>query len=168
MNEYPRAKQTTPPGICLYSAARKQGIKRVKACSACVHMANHTLMLMKNLTTFLSCALLSAAVSNSLRADIVLPKTACIQADTILSYKILNDKTAIFSLASGPPVRMTLARECPQLKFHGYFSYIPINGLLCADSPESIGQSITTRAGLSCTIARLEPVAELPLDPPRP
>ena len=74
--------------------------------------------------------------------------TACIDTDTIKAYTIESDSRVRFFLSDGRAVLMTLDPVCPQLKFHGYLTYTPLDGKLCVGPGE-----IVTRAGQSCHIA---------------
>jgi len=76
----------------------------------------------------------------------------CIETDEIQSYKIETDDMIRFTMKDGERLIMRLKSYCPQLRFHGYFSYTPMNGRLCAGADE-----IKTRSGLPCMIGSLAP-----------
>ena len=87
---------------------------------------------------------------NSLEAQ-VQSEAQCIETDNIASYKIETDDIVKFLMTDGSYVEMRLKHSCPQLRFHGYLSYTPMNGQLCAGADE-----IKTRAGLPCRIQSFE------------
>ncbi|MFC3053706.1 DUF6491 family protein [Kordiimonas pumila] len=74
----------------------------------------------------------------------------CLETDTIISYMVESDEAVRFTLADNKNVIMSLKPHCPQLRFHGYVSFTPVNGKLCAGVDE-----IKTRAGLPCRISGL-------------
>jgi len=76
----------------------------------------------------------------------------CVVVDRIDASRILDDETIRLDIAGGPPVMMHLARRCPQLRFHGFFTYEPTFGQLCAAI-----DSVVTRAGERCEIAGFSP-----------
>lgn len=79
----------------------------------------------------------------------------CLETDNIASYKIETDDLIRFIMKDGGTMIMRLKSYCPQLRFHGYLSYTPMNGRLCAGADE-----IKTRSGLPCLIGSVMP--ELP------
>lgn len=103
---------------------------------------------------------LHAAVSvaifnyNNLTAQETPPaaEAQCLETDHIKSYKIETDDLIRFTMTNGDNMIMRLKSYCPQLRFHGYFSYTPMNGRLCAGADE-----IKTRSGLPCIIGSLVP-----------
>lgn len=78
------------------------------------------------------------------------PEAQCLETDHIESYKIETDDLIRFTMTNGDKMIMRLKSYCPQLRFHGYFSYTPMNGRLCAGADE-----IKTRSGLPCIIGSL-------------
>ena len=74
----------------------------------------------------------------------------CLETDNIKSYKIETDDLILFTMKDGGKVSMRLKSYCPRLRFHGYLSYTPMNGRLCAGADE-----IKTRSGLPCLIGSL-------------
>lgn len=88
---------------------------------------------------------------------------ACLIVDTITGYRIENDQQIRFQLTGGSETLMVLKPHCPQLHFHDYFSYTPVNGALCAGRDE-----IKTRAGLPCRIDAIKPVSAENTIPPTP
>lgn len=76
----------------------------------------------------------------------------CLETDNIQSYKIETDDLIRFTMKDGGKIIMRLKSYCPQLRFHGYLSYTPMNGRLCAGADE-----IKTRSGLPCLIGSLSP-----------
>ncbi|MEX0298073.1 MAG: hypothetical protein AB3N28_03315 [Kordiimonas sp.] len=83
------------------------------------------------------------------------PEAQCLETDNIESYKIETDDLIRFTMTNGDKMIMRLKSYCPQLRFHGYFSYTPMNGRLCAGADE-----IKTRSGLPCIIGSLIPESE--------
>lgn len=81
----------------------------------------------------------------------------CIDTNKLLDYKIVSDQKIILNFADGQKV-MLLENSCPQLKFQNYFSYLPLDGTLCAKRDE-----IMTRTGDKCTITSIRAL-ENPLD----
>ena len=79
----------------------------------------------------------------------------CVETDQIDRYTVEDDQTVRLFLKTGDQQIMLLARHCPQLQFHGYFSYTPVDGKLCASTGK-----IKTRAGLLCQIKRFTPAPE--------
>ena len=79
----------------------------------------------------------------------------CLETDHIKSYKIETDDLIRFTMTNGNKMIMRLKSYCPQLRFHGYFSYTPMNGRLCAGADE-----IKTRSGLPCIIGSLVPESQ--------
>ncbi|WP_308910986.1 hypothetical protein [Pseudokordiimonas caeni] len=76
------------------------------------------------------------------------PGPACVVAERISDYKIESDTRVRLSISEGDDIYMMLKDACPQLKFHGYMSYTPLNGRLCAGRDD-----IMSRAGVTCRIA---------------
>lgn len=72
----------------------------------------------------------------------------CIRVSDIRRSRVLDDESVLFDLAGGRRVLMRLKYSCPQLAFHGYFSYEATLGQLCAELDQ-----IVTRAGNHCPIA---------------
>ena len=75
------------------------------------------------------------------------PGPDCVYVNRIRDADFPDDRTIVLRMRGGPDVRMNLMTRCPQLKFHGYFSYRPTLGKLCARFDR-----ITTRSGFSCPI----------------
>ena len=73
--------------------------------------------------------------------------SSCISADQINGYKVESDELVRFTMHDGSTVLARLHRTCPQLHFHGYISYTPVNGQLCAKVDD-----IKTRSGMPCKI----------------
>lgn len=105
---------------------------------------------------FVGLALLSLSFGLAAQETPALPAEAqCLETDAIQSYKIETDDLIRFTMTNGDKMIMRLKSYCPQLKFHGYFSYTPMNGRLCAGADE-----IKTRGGLPCIIGSLVPEAK--------
>lgn len=77
-------------------------------------------------------------------------KTRCLETDQVVSYKTENDTTVRFFMKNGAEMLLKLKRQCPQLHFHRYISYTPVDGKLCAGNDK-----IKTRAGVDCRIFSL-------------
>ena len=72
--------------------------------------------------------------------------TECINADDIVSYHTVSDELVRFEL-KGHDALARLRKSCPQLHFHGYISYQPVNGMLCARFDD-----LVNRSGMPCRI----------------
>lgn len=84
----------------------------------------------------------------------------CVETDAIKSHSIETDQRILFMMTDDTVQVMTLKPHCPQLHFHNYFSYTPVNGRLCANEDE-----IKTRAGLPCRIDSIKPLETPPIKP---
>lgn len=98
----------------------------------------------------ISIAALSMSAVSQDNQQAVGTEPQCLETDNIQSYKIETDDLIRFTMKDGETVIMRLKSYCPQLRFHGYFSYTPMNGKLCAGADE-----IKTRSGLPCLIGSL-------------
>ena len=78
---------------------------------------------------------------------------SCVETDQIASYKVESDEIVRLALKNRKQIILRLKRHCPQLHFHRYISYTPVDGRICAGSDE-----IKTRAGLACRIGSFTPV----------
>lgn len=87
------------------------------------------------------------------------PGPLCITLNTITSGKIINGHEMDFELRDGTKLVATLARDCPQLEFHGRFTYEAIGGRLCAGEGR-----IVARSGAACLINSFS----LKTEPPPP
>lgn len=88
----------------------------------------------------------------------------CVTLNTITNGQILNGHEMRFELRDGTELLATLARDCPQLKFHDRFSYQAVAGRLCAGEGH-----IVARSGEACMISSfsLAPKpAEAPVEAP--
>lgn len=88
-------------------------------------------------------------------------KSRCIETDQIDQYQTDNDQQVRLFLRNGSQFLLRLRQQCPQLHFHRYMSYTPVDGKICAGS-----NKIKTRAGLSCRIDSISPVAPAETDVP--
>lgn len=79
----------------------------------------------------------------------------CIDADSITGYQVISDELVRLDMAGSAGILMRLKRHCPQLHFHKYVAYTPVNGRLCARFDD-----ITTRSGTPCRIESFSPVVE--------
>ncbi|GER01873.1 hypothetical protein JCM17845_24960 [Iodidimonas gelatinilytica] len=89
----------------------------------------------------------------------------CVSTRQISATHILDDRKILLEMREGADIVMHLKYQCPQLKFHDYFSYESTLGQLCAELDQ-----ITTRAGFHCDIggfskATLESESEQPSTP---
>lgn len=84
--------------------------------------------------------------------------SACIKVDDIVSYHTVSDELIRFELTSHD-VMARLRKNCPQLHFHGYISYQPVNGMLCAKFDD-----VVSRSGMPCRIDSFTVVAHKPGD----
>ncbi|WP_262692360.1 DUF6491 family protein [Kordiimonas aestuarii] len=82
--------------------------------------------------------------------------TQCIDAENIISYHTVSDDLIRFELRD-KDVMARLRKTCPQLHYHGYISYQPVNGQLCARFDD-----VVNRSGMPC---RIESFTELPHTP---
>lgn len=71
----------------------------------------------------------------------------CVRVTSIRRTDILNDRTILLEMKSGPAILMHLKHACPQLAFHDYFRYEARLGQLCAEIDH-----IVSRAGFQCDI----------------
>ncbi len=72
----------------------------------------------------------------------------CVRTNRIRQTRILDDQTILLEMAGDSTLVMHLKHRCPQLSFHGFFSYEPTLGQLCAELDH-----IVTRAGFHCDIS---------------
>ncbi len=82
----------------------------------------------------------------------------CISAEDIVGYRTVSDELIRFELKDHD-VMARLRKSCPQLHFHGYISYRPVNGLLCAKFDD-----VVSRSGMPCRIDSFTPVDHTPGD----
>jgi len=71
----------------------------------------------------------------------------CIRVARIRAMDVLDDRRIRLEMDGGPDILMRLERKCPQLRFHGFFTYEPTMGQICAAIDH-----IVTRAGAQCVI----------------
>jgi len=72
----------------------------------------------------------------------------CIRVERIRASTVLGDRRVRLAMQDAPDLVMRLERRCPQLAFHGFFTYEPTFGQICAAIDH-----IVTRAGEQCGIA---------------
>lgn len=72
---------------------------------------------------------------------------SCIQVADIKAYKIIEKNRVAFTLKSGAVIEVRVVESCPDLGFHDYVGYVPVNGQLCKGS-----ESLITREGFNCQI----------------
>ena len=82
----------------------------------------------------------------------------CIAADEIKGYHTVSDELIRFELKDHD-VMARLRKNCPQLHFHGYISYQPVNGMLCAKFDD-----VVSRSGMPCRIASFTALDHRPGD----
>ena len=78
----------------------------------------------------------------------------CVDTDGILKYQVESDIAVRLFMRDNQQVMLRVKRFCPQLHFHRYMSYTPIDGRICAGADD-----IKTRAGLVCRIESLTPLS---------
>lgn len=71
----------------------------------------------------------------------------CIPTDRIIGYKVESDDLVRLEMKGHKDVLVHLKRACPQLHYHNYIAFQPINGELCARFDD-----IISRTGLPCRI----------------
>ncbi|WP_417459448.1 DUF6491 family protein [Kordiimonas sp.] len=81
------------------------------------------------------------------RAAAAREEMRCISTDNIQSYEVQSDEIVRFIMADADDILVRLKRSCPQLHYHGYISYQPVNGQLCARIDD-----LVSRAGTPCRI----------------
>lgn len=81
----------------------------------------------------------------------------CVTLNTITSGAILNGHEMRFELRDGTKLVARLARDCPQLEFHGRFTYEAPGGRLCTGEGR-----IVARSGAACLISSFSPEIEPP------
>lgn len=82
----------------------------------------------------------------------------CIMADDIKAYHTISDELIRFEL-TGHDVIARLRKVCPQLHYHGYISYQPVNGMLCAKFDD-----VVSRSGMPCRIDSFTRIDHAPGD----
>lgn len=81
----------------------------------------------------------------------------CVQTADIEGYEVISDELVRFIMNGPADIQMRFKRHCPQLYFHKYVSYTPVNGKLCARF-----DNITTRSGTPCRIASFSEIGKKP------
>lgn len=81
----------------------------------------------------------------------------CVQTVDIEGYEVISDELVRFIMNGPADIQMRFKRHCPQLYFHKYVSYTPVNGKLCARF-----DNITTRSGTPCRIASFSEIGKKP------
>lgn len=79
--------------------------------------------------------------------DTAPPAPACIITENISHYRVISDELVKLEMADASSILMRLKRHCPQLHFHKYMAFTPVNGRLCARFDD-----IVTRSGTPCRI----------------
>ena len=98
------------------------------------------------------------STNNNSQSIPVTNETRCIETDQVARYKTENDELVRLFMKNGHQMLLRLKQQCPQLHFHRYISYTPVDGKLCAGSNQ-----IKTRAGLTCRIGSIAPApADVP------
>lgn len=72
----------------------------------------------------------------------------CVSLNLIEETEILSDREVILALRDGKILALRMSESCPQLKYHGTFTYRATAGQLCAGEDK-----IVTRSGDACTIS---------------
>ncbi|PCI63834.1 MAG: hypothetical protein COB37_03535 [Kordiimonadales bacterium] len=83
-------------------------------------------------------------------------ESRCVKTDSIVRYKVESDTAVRLFLRDDRQIVLRVKRFCPQLHFHRYMSYTPVDGRICAGEDD-----IKTRAGLACRIESLTPASNL-------
>lgn len=86
----------------------------------------------------------------------------CIPAENITGYRTMSDELIRFEMTDHDVVAR-LRKTCPQLHYHGYVSYQPVNGMLCAKFDD-----VVSRSGMPCRIESFTKVQQLEGDEPSP
>ena len=110
------------------------------------------------MVSILACTGFSASLAAQSPVDITpspADETRCIETDQIRNYRVETDERVRVFMKNSQQMLLRLKRQCPQLRFHRYFSYTPTDGKICAGVDE-----IKTRAGLACRIASVTPVPD--------
>lgn len=100
-------------------------------------------------------------------AGIAAAAPRCVILNTILDGEVLSGLEVLLALRDGTELLATLARDCPQLKFHDSFTYQTVGGRLCAGEGR-----IVARSGEACLISSFSAAGEntggedaLPINP---
>jgi len=83
----------------------------------------------------------------------------CIDADKVSGYRIVSDELIRLEMQGQKDVLLRLKRHCPQLHYHKYMSFTPVNGQLCARFDD-----IITRSGTPCRIESFSEVSDEPAE----
>ena len=81
-------------------------------------------------------------------------ESRCVDTDGILKYKVESDIAVRLFMRDQQEVMLRVKRFCPQLHFHRYMSFTPVDGRICAGADD-----IKTRAGLACRIESFTPIS---------
>ncbi|MFC4346614.1 DUF6491 family protein [Kordiimonas lipolytica] len=79
----------------------------------------------------------------------------CINADKISGYRVVSDELVRLEMQGQKDILLRLKRHCPQLYYHKYMSFTPVNGKLCARFDD-----IITRSGTPCRIESFSDVSK--------
>lgn len=79
------------------------------------------------------------------------PAYQCLKTKDIRGFEIVSNTIIRFEMADNSTSLMLVSPTCPQLKFHDYFSYIPVDGALCAGR-----DSLTARSGETCAVTSID------------
>lgn len=85
------------------------------------------------------------------------PAPLCITLNNILAGEVESGHEIRFELRDGMKLIATLARDCPQLKFHGRFTYDAAGGRLCTGEGR-----IIARGGETCLISAFTRLPDTP------
>jgi len=75
-------------------------------------------------------------------------RTRCVPTGDIVDYRVESDELVRLKMRDANDILMRLRRHCPQLYFHKYISYTPVNGQLCEGLDD-----VVSRSGMPCRIA---------------
>ncbi len=108
----------------------------------------------RNFLTLPLAGLLYLAPAGGLQAQESGDAKKCIDADKVSGYRIVSDELIRLEMRGQKDVLLRLKRHCPQLHYHKYMSFTPVNGQICARFDD-----IITRSGTPC---RIESFSDVP------
>ena len=81
----------------------------------------------------------------------------CLEVDDIESYQVIEKNLVAFTLKTKETLHVRVIEGCPDLGFHDYVGYVPMNGRLCVGS-----ESLITREGFNCRIIGIKTAPTIP------
>ncbi|SDD31655.1 DUF6491 family protein [Kordiimonas lacus] len=109
----------------------------------------------RHFLTMTLASLLCLAPTTALKAQETAEAKKCIDAGKISGYRIVTDEVIRLEMQGQKDVLLRLKRHCPQLHYHKYMSFTPVNGQLCARFDD-----IITRSGTPCRIESISEVSD--------